>query len=218
MSVYTLKNKLTAFRRKYHLTQYDIAELTNIPQPTISLIERGQKVPLIYEEKLLLDLIEGKNPKAQEVLNRKQIGINLKQTLKVKGYTESSFAKLVGVTKRQILNIENGSIDLTDEKNNWLLRKITVPNVVNKSDLFITRNGNKLEKIAVKTDLDEEEIIFADRIANRISEKILEKDEAFKDKKLNNLLMYTLYNGLSENILSQEEQYKIEEWINKYLK
>lgn len=218
MSIYTLKNKLTEFRRRYHLTQYDIAELTNIPQPTISLIERGQKVPLIYEEKLLLDLIEGKNPKAQEVLNRKQIGINLKQTLKVKGYTESSFAKLVGVTKRQILNIENGSIDLTDENNNWLLRKITVPNVVNKSDLFITRNGNKLEKIAVKTDLDEEEIIFADRIANRISEKILEKDEAFKDKKLNNLLMYTLYNGLSEKILSQEEQYKIEEWINKYLK
>ena len=218
MSIYTLKNKLTEFRRRYHLTQYDIAELTNIPQPTISLIERGQKVPLIYEEKLLLDLIEGKNPKAQEVLNRKQIGINLKQTLKVKGYTESSFAKLVGVTKRQILNIENGSIDLTDENNNWLLRKITVPNVVNRSDLFITRNGNKLEKIAVKTDLDEEEIIFADRIANRISEKILEKDEAFKDKKLNNLLMYTLYNGLSEKILSQEEQYKIEEWINKYLK
>ena len=218
MSIYTLKNKLTEFRRRYHLTQYDIAELTNIPQPTISLIERGQKVPLIYEEKLLLDLIEGKNPKAQEVLNRKQIGINLKQTLKVKGYTESSFAKLVGVTKRQILNIENGSIDLTDENNNWLLRKITVPNIVNKSDLFITRNGNKLEKIAVKTDLDEEEIIFADRIANRISEKILEKDEAFKDKKLNNLLMYTLYNGLSEKILSQEEQYKIEEWINKYLK
>ena len=218
MSIYTLKNKLTEFRRRYHLTQYDIAELTNIPQPTISLIERGQKVPLIYEEKLLLDLIEGKNPKAQEVLNRKQIGINLKQALKVKGYTESSFAKLVGVTKRQILNIENGSIDLTDENNNWLLRKITVPNVVNRSDLFITRNGNKLEKIAVKTDLDEEEIIFADRIANRISEKILEKDEAFKDKKLNNLLMYTLYNGLSEKILSQEEQYKIEEWINKYLK
>lgn len=218
MSIYTLKNKLTEFRRRYHLTQYDIAELTNIPQPTISLIERGQKVPLIYEEKLLLDLIEGKNPKAQEVLNRKQIGINLKQTLKVKGYTESSFAKLTGLTKRQILNIENGNIDLTDENNKWLLRKITVPNVVNKSDLFITRNGNKLEKIAVKTDLDEEEIIFADRIANRISEKILEKDEAFKDKKLNNLLMYTLYNGLSEKILSQEEQYKIEEWINKYLK
>ena len=217
MSICTLKNKLTEFRRRYHLTQYDISALTNIPQPTISLIERGQKVPLIYEEKLLLDLIEGKNIKAQEILNRKQIGINLKQILRVKGYTESSFAKLAGVTKRQILNIENGSIDLTDERNNWLLRKITVPNVVNKSDLFITRNGEKLEKIEVKTDLDEEEIIFADRIANRISEKILEKDAAFKDKNLNNLLMYTLYNGLEKN-LSQEEQDKVEEWINKYLK
>ena len=217
MSVYTLKDKLTEFRRRYHLTQYNIAELTNIPQPTISLIERGEKVPLIYEEKLLLDLIEGRNPKAQEILNRKQIGINLKHVLRIKGYTESSFAKLTGLTKRQILNIENGNIDLTDENNKWLLRKITVPNIINKSDLFIARNGKELEKIEVKTDLDEDEIIFADRIANRISEKILEKDEAFKDKDLNNLLMYTLYNGLSA-ILSQEEQDKIEEWINKYLK
>ena len=30
--------------------------------------------------------------------------------------------------------------------------------------------------------------------------------------------MRTLYNGLSTNILSQEKQDKIEEWINKYLK
>ena len=150
MSVYTLKDKLLEFRRKYHLTQYNISELTNISQPTISLIERGEKIPLIYEEKLLLDLMDGKNPKAQKVMNNKKIGNNLKQILKYKGYTESSFARLTGITKRQLIDIENGMIDLTDEYTLWQ-NKIIVPDGVTEGIAVVeVVDGSPADKAGFK--------------------------------------------------------------------
>lgn len=223
MNIYEIKTQLIEFRKKHHLTQQNVSELTNIPQTTISLIERGMKLPLIFEERLLLDLLAGKNEKAQTMFKNKKVGMNLKQILRFNGYTESGFARLTGVTKREILDIENGMIDLEAEENAGLLRKITTPGIVSRTDLF---RSDKVygdladEKIRdIKVEIDEEENRFVERIAQKVVDKLNSKNNnnsAFKDKDLNNTLISTLYNGL--NCLSTTDQEKVEKWIDMYLR
>ena len=216
VSVYRLGEKLVEFRKINKLTQRNVEQMTDIPQPRISFIERGA-LPLIWEERKIRDLLECKNKKFEDMIKDKKIGSNLKRLITMNGYTESTFARLSGLAKDQILDIENGNISLIDPKNKFILNKITVTNLFKKDDLFRGINVMEDENGETKSLLHEQEEDFIDILSDKIANKLSRSNEAFSDKNFNKLLSNLIDTVIKDYKLSEDEINNLTYWKERYL-